>query len=552
MSNATEQPRTCPQNAKKHPGLPNMPVQGHTQQTKAKIAEDNRILQETCEAQEWAAVNGLQWLATMQAEMEEVEEESLAKKAKPVKPCPHPVKKRTGNAGESKNALDNVDLPEAGTVEGVRESNDDDGKGIKKKMMQKHSKPSLKDTINNAQGSLMGCLIKTQGLHVEDKKGKSSAATSNLKFSLAGCINGWASDVVLPDAAVQPKAPSASKSCTTTSALSLVHGPPSSVLSSSHATSVSGVTTKSCGQREATHASNTPEVLVGAFGDETLDDSQECLDAIVSKTKGKWSVVKDDTRSEMDDSHEDEDARMAKDSKSDSSSGVSFHRLKSKKCKLAGTKHHATALEDSSDKNNIEIIETAPTGFVRAANTVKKSTSIGISEAVTPVKLPAKKVKTKDNNTVKPPAKKVKTEEDDNDDDSQLWLVACPDLNYKVTAQGSVFGVATQCLVEWHSKFGSMGLTIMIDFFARNKDTDLKVLGQALMDDFAFIYEDMNNIDMMQAFWSQFMLQLFASIHLHCIIGHVQVTALKTGVLAVIGICGAPAPRATSVSTLDI
>src|SRR5258707_1885423 len=97
-----------------------------------------------------------------------------------------------------------------------------------------------------------------------------------------------------------------------------------------------------------------------------------------------------------------------------------------------------------------------------------------------------------------------------------------------------------------------MGFTIMIDFFAQNKDTDPKVLGQALMDDFAFIYEDMDNIDMMQAFWSQFMLQLFASVHLHCIIGHVQVTALKTDVLVVIGICDALALCATSVSTLDI
>ncbi|KAG1722093.1 hypothetical protein EDB19DRAFT_1959550 [Suillus lakei] len=67
------------------------------------------------------------------------------------------------------------------------------------------------------------------------------------------------------------------------------------------------------------------------------------------------------------------------------------------------------------------------------------------------------------------------------------------------------------------------------------------------MDDFAFIYEDMDNIDTMQAFQSQFMLQLFTSIHLHCIIGHVQVTALKTDVLAVIGACGALALCVTSL-----
>ncbi|KAG2029603.1 hypothetical protein BDR03DRAFT_987648 [Suillus americanus] len=647
-----------------------MPVQGRKRRTKAQIAEDNKILQEAREAQEQAAIEGLQRLATMQADMEEAEEESLAKKAKLVKPRPCPVKKQAGNVGEGEKSLDNANPLEAGAVEGVRESNDDDddddddGKGIKKKTKmktQKRSKASLKDAINNAQGSLMGRLIKTQGPHVEDKKGKSSAATTNSKFSLAGRIKGWASDVI-PDPAVQPKSLSASRSCTTTSALSLAHGPPSSALSSSHATSVSGKTTKSCGQYEATHAlenaPNTPEVLVGAFGDKTLDDSQERLDAIVSKMKGKGkqSMVKittdvmtedtpdsremsvetdidapmdveDDAPTEMNDnnSHGDEDARMSEDSESDSSSNVLFHRPLNKKCKLADTKHHAIALEDPLDEDDLEdikIIETAPTDFVRAANTSKQavrltsSTSIGVSKAATPVKPPAKKVKTEkgsNNDKVKPPAKKVKTEESANDDtqsvlvalpgywiekryksrlayqnydlppqcqDQQwpkhflttlyLWAgsqdnlwqfpdaplvealqcildVVYPDLNYKVTAQGSVFGVATQRLAEWRSKFGSTGLAIMIDFFAWNKDTDPQVLGQALMDDFTFIYEDMDQLDSMQAFRSPFMLQLFVTVHLHSTAGHVQVTALKTDVLAAIGVCGVLALCATSL-----
>ncbi|KAG1763348.1 hypothetical protein EV702DRAFT_982922, partial [Suillus placidus] len=126
------------------------------------------------------------------------------------------------------------------------------------------------------------------------------------------------------------------------------------------------------------------------------------------------------------------------------------------------------------------------------------------------------------------------------------------DLQYNVTSQGSVFGIATQRLAEWRSNFGSTGLAIMIDFFARNKDTEPKVLGTALISDFAFIFEDMDNIDPMQAYCSPFMLQLFATAHLHSIVGHVEVSALKTGVLAAIGMAGVLGICAASVSTVDI
>ncbi|KAG2028985.1 hypothetical protein BDR03DRAFT_831517, partial [Suillus americanus] len=61
---------------------------------------------------------------------------------------------------------------------------------------------------------------------------------------------------------------------------------------------------------------------------------------------------------------------------------------------------------------------------------------------------------------------------------------------------------ATQRLAEWRSNFGSTGLAIMIDFFARNKDTDPKDLSEALLDDFVFLYEDMDCSDSMKAFRS--------------------------------------------------
>lgn len=92
----------------------------------------------------------------------------------------------------------------------------------------------------------------------------------------------------------------------------------------------------------------------------------------------------------------------------------------------------------------------------------------------------------------------------------------------------------------------------MIDFFAWNKDTEPKEIGKALLTDFAFLFEDMDDMDPMQAFRSPFMLQLFASVHLHIIMGYVEVTALQTDVLAAIGMVGVLSICAASVSTMDI
>lgn len=113
--------------------------------------------------------------------------------------------------------------------------------------------------------------------------------SANSKFSLAGRVNGWVSDVA-PDE--RSKASSASKSRTAASSFSLAHGPPSTQV-----TSVSDVNTKSSRQPKvsstlATTNKPVPEVLVGGFADDTLDDSQERLETIASKTKEKKSFIK--------------------------------------------------------------------------------------------------------------------------------------------------------------------------------------------------------------------------------------------------------------------
>ncbi|KAG1806709.1 uncharacterized protein HD556DRAFT_1303115 [Suillus plorans] len=646
MSDTAQKSRTRPQNANKHPGLPDLPAKGHQRRTKAQIAEDNRILKESREVQEQAALEGLQRLAAMQKEMEKAEELTVVNKPKPVKPRARPVVKRTapdkkllttGNADES--GQDN-----SGHVQ-------DDSSHVQEEMSeksktQKRGKISLKDAINNARDLIAMPGIRSQEPRVEDKKGKLSAKSTNLKFSLAGHVNGWVSDVT-PDE--RSKASSASKSCTTASPFSLAHGPPSTQV-----TSVSGVNTKSSRQPKvssnlATTNKPVPEVLVGGFADDTLDDSQERLETIASKTKEKKSFIKittnmrtddatmgskgqsdlnvpmdveasmpsdieadfeddgltdfedndpmdaeDDVENDVevleDDFNPNEDAKMSEDS--DSGSGLSFHRPNNKKRKVL---FHLL----SSDEE-LEAPLTAGVGaVVKKAMRVTSSTSVAVSEAAATTKPPAKKVKTEEvaDDDMKPVLvplpghwieKRYKSRSTYRNSDlppqcqdqrwpkhflstlylwagsqNDLWQFAdtslvealqCifdviyPDLQYKVTAQGSVFGVATQRLAEWRSNFGSTGLAIMIDFFARNEDTHPKDLSEALMEEFVFLFEDLDYSDKMKAFRSPFMIQLFATAHLHSIVGHAHVTAIKTDVLAAgSGMAGVLALCATSL-----
>ncbi|KAG1864576.1 hypothetical protein C8R48DRAFT_773092 [Suillus tomentosus] len=629
MSNTAQKSCTRPQNANKHPGLPDLPAKGHQQRTKAQIAEDNQILKESREVQEQAALEGLQRLAAMQKEMEKVEELTIVKKLKPVKPRAHPVVKQTapdkkllttGNTNESGQ-------DDSGYVQGDSGYVQDDSGHVQeeiseKSKTQKRGKISLKDAINNARDLIATPGIRSQEPRVEDKKGKLSTAakSTNLKFSLVGHVNGWVSDIT-PDE--RSKASSASQSRTAASPFSLAHGPPSTQL-----TSVSGVDTKSSHQPKV-FSNLATEILVGSFADDTLDDSQEHLETIASETKEKKSFIKittntrtndatmgskgqsdlnvpmdmeastpsdieadfeddsptdfedndpmdaeDDMENDMevleDDFNLNEDMKMSKDS--DGGSDLSSHRLNNKKRKVL---FHLL----SSDEE-LEAPLTAAVGAItKKAMQVTSSTSVTVSEAAA---------------TAKPPAKKVKIEEGADDDtkpvlnsdlppqcqdqrwpkhflstlylwagsQNGLWQfadtslvealqcifdVVYPDLQYKVTAQGSVFGVATQHLAEWRSNFGLTGLAIMIDFFARNEDTNPKDLSEALMEEFVFLFEDLAHSDKMKAFRSPFMIQLFATAHLHSIVGHAHVTTIKTDVLAASGMAGVLALCATSL-----
>ncbi|KAG2103482.1 uncharacterized protein F5147DRAFT_654785 [Suillus discolor] len=117
MSDTAQKSRTCPQNANKHPGLPDLPAKGRQRRTEAQIAEDNQILKESREVQEQAALEGLQWLAAMQKEMEKAEELTIVNKPKPVKPRARPVVKRTA-PDKKLLTTGNADLHQTGSVHG--------------------------------------------------------------------------------------------------------------------------------------------------------------------------------------------------------------------------------------------------------------------------------------------------------------------------------------------------------------------------------------------------------------------------------------------------
>jgi hypothetical protein len=182
-----------------------------------------------------------------------------------------------------------------------------------------HGKALLKEAINNAQGLLIEHIhinMKfSQEPHADNRKGKLSPAMcivfytimlmltdstlfflnltsksrTNPKISLTGHIKGWASSSPKHTAEnLQGSNTSNFQSHTTTSTLSLAHRPPSSNLSSAQATLVSGISNKSCQEPKAPLALPVCKALVGTLSNYSLDyDSQEHLDAIISKTKGK-------------------------------------------------------------------------------------------------------------------------------------------------------------------------------------------------------------------------------------------------------------------------
>jgi len=101
--------------------------------------------------------------------------------------------------------------------------------------------------------------------------------------------------------------------------------------------------------------------------------------------------------------------------------------------------------------------------------------------------------------------------------------------------------------LEWRSNFGSTAIAIIIDFMAHNEDANAEDLAESLLLNYAYLYEDPDNLDKTTTFQSPLVLQLIATSHLQATIGHADVPALNTSALSESGIIGVIAICATAV-----
>lgn len=166
MSSTSNVPsrRTRPANASAHPGQVVLNAT-RKRRTKAEIAADKKRIQEELEIKEATALEGIQRLANIQADMEQTQSSIATRNPKGVRPRPVPVKKKlaslpkgTGSVAdvsdqvEGESAQDDgeltmdVDVDEVNILTGVEEV-----ENLPKPGGQRVIKLSLKDAVNSAR-----------------------------------------------------------------------------------------------------------------------------------------------------------------------------------------------------------------------------------------------------------------------------------------------------------------------------------------------------------------------------------------------------------------
>ncbi|OJA11451.1 hypothetical protein AZE42_12041, partial [Rhizopogon vesiculosus] len=164
MSDLTTR-RTRASNANAHPGHVILNTT-RKRRTKVEIAADNKRIQEQLEAKEADALEGIQRLANIQAEMEQTQSRKATKKPTAVRPRPIPVKKKLASQMEDEVAVTSPDSRVADAsdqVEGkftqdklTMDMDIDISMSVDEvenvpKARQRIIKPSLKDAVNAAR-----------------------------------------------------------------------------------------------------------------------------------------------------------------------------------------------------------------------------------------------------------------------------------------------------------------------------------------------------------------------------------------------------------------
>ncbi|KAI5997455.1 hypothetical protein EDD15DRAFT_2528599 [Pisolithus albus] len=115
--------------------------------------------------------------------------------------------------------------------------------------------------------------------------------------------------------------------------------------------------------------------------------------------------------------------------------------------------------------------------------------------------------------------------------------------------------VASQRLCDWRHGFASAAVAQVSAFFLKPLDLSPKSTAQLLLDQFTFLYEDLDVTVPDKAFRSVFVQQLLLGSHLSATKGYIQVPSLETsslakhGVVGALGLCSAALQRALNLIT---
>ncbi|KAF8119396.1 hypothetical protein EV363DRAFT_1103259, partial [Boletus edulis] len=83
------------------------------------------------------------------------------------------------------------------------------------------------------------------------------------------------------------------------------------------------------------------------------------------------------------------------------------------------------------------------------------------------------------------------------------------------TTQGAIVSVAYQRLCDWRHNVGSTAMAIIMSFLqCADTDDEIRDMADMLLDDFSFLYEDLDASSPKKAFRSNFLLQLLNAAHL--------------------------------------
>ncbi|KAF9218821.1 hypothetical protein BS17DRAFT_863839 [Gyrodon lividus] len=504
--------RTRPGNANKHPARILFET-GTIQKrcTKAEKAADDKRLKDTKAAQEQATQKGIEHLAMMEMEAEEMANEAKESKPQPAHLHP-PLKAEIPGDGS---------LGQAVVKPAVPSSEVDPDVVITAKRIRRLSQ-SLKDAIND---------YKTH--HVAGAK-KANAVMPNVKenrkkFALGGQVKSWADNVA---AEANKLGGTSTKQPSTTDAL-----PPSTTVSkSSILTSLTG----------SSHSGNV-EIFADAekWHDPKSRKSDHELDAPLSQLRVASRSVK----------RKVDDVEVVSNSKPDESANdgaMEIEALVSRDVNHAAEKRHRTT---TSTLVGIKINASTfpPQKKVKCEKpaTLTPSVPSNVPASTSNTSMPAgdrntetyiidvfKKRADYSNKDLPVPSDQsnplVQRSTEPNmwsvpEDEltsalDAIFKVVYPGIKYKVTTSGSVFSVTLQWLSKWQSGFGSTTLTMLIDFFSKlNDDLNIHGVAKDLMTSYAFLQEDPDFPQEEGMFCSTFLLELIGSTHLSNITGFVEV-----------------------------